>query len=239
MKFPQICLYICLATTLLIGTAACEQTTAAPTAIPTTVPIPTATVILSTLQPADSQRTLTINGLERTYLLHIPPGLAADQPVPLVFVFHGLGENASLVQQTSGFNGIADTNGFIAVYPNGSGPSGALSWNAGGCCGYALENDIDETAFVRQIIADLETITKIDPKRTYASGFSNGALLTYRLACEMSDTFAAVAPIAGVLLYDACQPKRHYRSFWRRRHHPWFRSGLPTSGAKYCHLGPI
>jgi polyhydroxybutyrate depolymerase len=149
---------------------------------------------------------LTVNGLERTYLLHIPPGLAAGQPVPLVFVFHGFSENANVIRQASGFNYVADNNRFIVVYPNGSGASGSLSWNASGCCGSALTNNIDESAFVRQIISDLGSIAKIDPKRTYASGFSNGALLSYRLACEMSDTFAAVAPVAGVLLFSPCQP---------------------------------
>ena len=135
MKFPRICLYIFFATTLLIGTAACGQATATPTALPTADSTPAATVVPATLQPVDSERTLTVNGLERTYLIHVPPGLATDQPVPLVFVFHGLGEGANLIQQASGLNEISDTNGFIVVYPNGSGPSSALSWNAGGCRG--------------------------------------------------------------------------------------------------------
>jgi polyhydroxybutyrate depolymerase len=133
--------------------------------------------------------------------------LISGQPVPLVFVFHGLGEAANLIQQASGMNAVSDANGFIVVYPNGSGSSGALSWNAGKCCGYALKNNVDETAFIRQIIVDVGTFAQIDPKRTYASGFSNGGLLSYRLACEMSDTFAAVAPVAGVLLFDQCQPQ--------------------------------
>jgi polyhydroxybutyrate depolymerase len=148
-----------------------------------------------------------VDGLARTYLLHLPSGLKAGQPSPLVFVFHGLGEAANLIMYGSGMNAIADANGFIVVYPNGSGPSGAQSWNAGSCCGYAHLNNVDETAFVRQIIADVGTLASVDPKRTYASGFSNGALLSYRLACDMSDTFAAVAPVAGVMLYDQCQPQ--------------------------------
>ena len=75
-------------------------------------------------------------------------------------------------------NAVADANGFIVVYPNGSGPGSGQSWNAGKCCGYALQNNVDETAFVQQIIADLNTMAQIDPKRIYASGFSNGALLS-------------------------------------------------------------
>ncbi|HTX93080.1 MAG TPA: PHB depolymerase family esterase [Anaerolineales bacterium] len=160
----------------------------------------------ATVQPVDSQRSLTVDGLERTYLLHIPAGLDGSKPVPLVFVFHGLGESAGLIQQASGFDGIADKNGFIVVYPNGSGPSSGQSWNAGKCCGYALDNKVSEADFVRQIIADLGGLVKIDPARIYATGFSNGGLLSYRLGCEMADTLAAVAPVAGVLVFDPCQP---------------------------------
>jgi len=203
----KIHLYRLIAGAVLIGLAACGKVALAPTAtstaFPTNTPAPTATATLAaTLQPDDSQRTLTVNGLERTYLLHIPSGINAGQSVPLVFVFHGYSENATYIQQMSGFNDIADKGGFFVVYPSGK----DLSWNAGGCCGSGMTENIDEAAFIRQIISDLGTVAKIDPKRTYATGFSNGALLSYRLACEMSDTFAAVAPVAGALITDPCQP---------------------------------
>ena len=204
MKTLRFYIYIFMASALLISMMACSKAT--PVSYGDPGPVETATKTLIPLQPGDSQRTLTVNGLERTYLLHVPYGLATGKFIPLVFVFHGLSENASLIQQASGFNDIADKNGFIVVYPNGSGPSGSLSWNAGKCCGSAQVNAVDEAAFIRQIIVDLNTTTKIDRIRTYATGFSNGALLAYRLACEMSDTFAAVAPVAGALITDPCQP---------------------------------
>jgi polyhydroxybutyrate depolymerase len=204
--------YILFACAVLIGLAACGKAApaakaapvaTAPAATPSPRPTPTAA---STLQPLDSVRKLTINGLERSYLVHIPAGLNAGASIPLVFVFHGYGEGAEFIQQTRGFNDIADTGRFIVVYPNGTGPGNDLSWNASGCCNTAMANHIDEATFVHQIIADLGTLATIDPKRTYAAGFSNGALLAYRLACEMSDTFAAVAPVAGALVTDPCQP---------------------------------
>ena len=209
MRKPRTLIAAMALIALLLGAEACGQapSTTATTA-PLASPVPTQTAIPSTLQPVDAQRTVTVNGIERTYLLHIPAALTNESSVPLVFVFHGLGEAANLIQQASGMNEVADANAFIVVYPNGSGPSSAQSWNAGKCCGYALQNNVDETEFVRQIIADLGTVVKIDPKRIYASGFSNGGLLSYRLACDMSDTFAAVAPVAGVMLYDQCQPKQ-------------------------------
>jgi polyhydroxybutyrate depolymerase len=201
-------LFILIASAILIGLSACgKAATAAPATLPAASPSPRPTpTAASTLQPLDALRKLTVNGLERSYLVHIPAGLNGGAAVPLVFVFHGYAENAGYIQQASGFNDIADTGRFIVVYPHGSGSEGSFSWNAGACCDTAASNHIDEAAFVRQIIADLGTLARIDPNRTYAAGFSNGALLAYRLACEMSDTFAAVAPVAGALVTEPCQP---------------------------------
>lgn len=187
---------------LFLSTCAPTPTSGPPvatTAVTTTSP---------TLLPGESEHALTVNGLARTFLLHVPPGLDSHRPVPVVFVFHGFAENARVARAYTGFDDIADANGFMVIYPNGTGyDSGDLSWNAGGCCGYAVINNVDETAFVRQILMDLSTIASLDPKRNYAAGFANGAMLTYRLACEMSDTFAAVAPVAGALLYyGPCRP---------------------------------
>lgn len=188
-------LLIVLISALMLIAAACGQ---APATSPEPAP---------TLAPLDEERTLTVGDLERSYHLHLPPGLSSDQPVPLVFVFHGFQMSASLIRTQSGMDQVANANVFIVVYPNGSGPSNSLSWNASGCCAYALENNVDDQAFIRQIIADVEAITPVDPDRVYAAGFSNGALLSFRLACEMSDVFAAVAPVAGVLVTDPCQPQ--------------------------------
>jgi polyhydroxybutyrate depolymerase len=196
VKNSRFSLSLFIALAFLLGSSACEKS-ASPSAMPTPA---------ATLQYGDSQRTLTVDGMQRNYLLHIPPGLPSNQPAALVFVFHGYSETASLIQQTSGFNDISDKGGFIVVYPNGSGPGSGQSWNAVGCCGYAIQHNIDDQAFIRWIISDVDTLTKIDPKQIYATGFSNGALLSYRLACEMSDTFAAVAPVAGVLISTPCLP---------------------------------
>ena len=206
MKTIRFYLYGSIACASLISVAACAKASPSTVVVTISTPAQTTNGSAATFQPIDSERSLIVNGMERTYLLHIPSRLTVGQSVPLVFVFHGLSENASLIQQASGFNEIADKGGFIVIYPNGSGPSGSLSWNAGACCGSAQADNVDESAFIRQIISDLGTITKIDPKRIYASGFSNGALLSYRLACEMSDTFAAVAPVSGALISTPCKP---------------------------------
>ena len=198
-----------LALSLLFVLAACGQAAATPTATaaPSATPL-TPTTPAPTMQPGESTRTLTVGGVERTYILHIPPGLDSSRPAPVVFVFHGFEENTVYIQNITNFNDIADKNSFIVIYPNGSGDSRHLSWNASGCCGDAINKNIDDLAFVRQMLADLGTIARIDIKRIYASGFSNGAIFSYRLACEMSDTFAAIAPVASPMLTNPCQPQQ-------------------------------
>jgi polyhydroxybutyrate depolymerase len=192
-----------LAVALLISS--CNQTvvTSTATVVPTATPEPTPTPA-PTIQPGDSTRKLNVSGTDRTYLLHIPPGLDSQQPVPVVLVFHEYTGSVSLTRLQTHFDDMADTNSFILAYPNGIG----ASWNAGDCCGFAVETKVDESAFVRQILSDLGTIASLDPKRIYAVGFSNGAMLAYRLACEMSDTFAAIGSVAGLLLYSPCQPQQ-------------------------------
>ena len=106
------------------------------------------------------------------------------------------------------------------------------------CCGYAVVNSVDEAAFIRQILSDLGMIARIDPKRIYAAGFDNGAMLSYRLACEMPGTFAAIAPVAGVLLYyGPCQPQQpvsvmHVHGL-SDTDVPYAGGGLPGFGAEY------
>jgi len=181
---------------------------ATPIATATSTPTQTLTLTPSpapTIQPGDSKRTLTVDNLERAYLLHIPPGLDSLQPVPVVFVFHGLSMGAQFMDSVTGFNDISDTNGFLVVYPSSFG----IMWNFGNCCGgIYTDNQKDDIDFVRQILIDLGTFASVNPSRIYSTGFSAGAIFTYRLACEMSDTFAAIAPVSGALLDFTCQPQQ-------------------------------
>ena len=190
----KIALILLLLGSLLAGCAAPAAPTATPA--PTVTPAPT-------IEPSDSERKLTVDGTERSYLLHIPPGVDDIQPVPVLLAFGGDGDAAGMALET-GFNDIADQSGFLAVYPQGTG-----SWNAGGgCCDYAGQNNVDDVAFVREILSDLGTIMHVDAQRVYAVGGSRAAGLAYRLACEMSDTFAAIAAVAGAQFFNPCEPQQ-------------------------------
>jgi polyhydroxybutyrate depolymerase len=205
MKNLKIYLLILIAVLMLAG---CSLSPAVPTTTPTLVPSETPTPSPKPIPATDEERSLKVGELERTYYLHIPDGLNSAQSVPLVFLFHGYTENGAYARNYSGMDDIANANGFVVVYPEGSGSDGSPSWNAGLCCGGAVTDNVDDFAFVRAIIADVETVVGVDPKRIYAAGFSNGALLSYRLACEMSDTFAAVAPAGGTLVTSPCEPSQ-------------------------------
>jgi polyhydroxybutyrate depolymerase len=154
-------------------------------------------------------RSVGYDGLERSYVLYVPGSVNWALPVSLVLVFHGGTGNAENAMTMSGFNEVADRNGFLVIYPNGTGrlsDEKLLTWNGGGCCGFAQEQDVDDVGFVRAIVEDLRSLANVDPKRIYATGMSNGGILSHRLACEASDLFAAIAPVAGTLNFTPCNP---------------------------------
>lgn len=152
--------------------------------------------------------TTTFDDMERSYILHVPASYTGDNAVPLVLDFHGGGGNANSEMSHSGFRELADNEGFIVAFPNGTGrlEDKVLTWNGGTCCGYAVTNNIDDVGFVRALIAEIEASYKIDAKRVYATGLSNGGIMSYRLACEASDLIAAIGPVAGTQNFPSCQP---------------------------------
>ncbi|HNB72776.1 MAG TPA: PHB depolymerase family esterase [Acidobacteriota bacterium] len=139
-------------------------------------------------------------GSERSYRLHLPPRLSNQKAVPLVVVLHGGGGNAKNIENVTAFSKKADQEGFIVVYPNGYSGDGALqTWNAWTCCGRAQTQNSNDVGFIRELVKRLKDRYNIDPNRVFATGHSNGAMMAYRLGCEMADTFAAIGPVAGPL----------------------------------------
>jgi polyhydroxybutyrate depolymerase len=161
------------------------------------------------LSPGDHRRSLQCGERTRTYLIHVPPGFDPAQPVPVVLVFHGGATNARTMARFCGLNETADRYGFLAVYPSGTGRNpNLLTWNAGNCCGDALRDKVDDVGFVAALLDDLAGLAEIDPNRVFATGMSNGGMLAYRLALELSERIAAIASIAGPMGTDGCRPTR-------------------------------
>jgi polyhydroxybutyrate depolymerase len=156
--------------------------------------------------PDDLSGTLESDGRSRAYFVHLPPGYTGKQPLPLVLVLHGATESPEGVEELSGMSLKADKENFIAVYPRGTGRlSNVPTWNSGNCCGYALMNHVDDVGFLRALIEKLGHDYVVDPKRIYVTGISNGGMMTYRAACELSDKIAAIAPVEGEQNVD-CRP---------------------------------
>lgn len=137
---------------------------------------------------------------KRSYRLFVPQGLVPGKAAPLVIAMHGGLGTGDIFAKQSGFDTVAQQYGFIVAYPDGLGKV----FNAGRCCGNAQSNDV---AFVRALVADLKTRLPIDAKRIYGMGFSNGAMLAQRIACEAPEVFAAIAPVSGGIMVDSCPSK--------------------------------
>lgn len=160
------------------------------------------------LGPGDHARTLKVGDLDRNYLVHVPKKYDSNTPTPVVLAFHGGGGNAESMVRFCGLNDKADEAGFIVVYPSGTGRlEKLLTFNGGNCCGYAMQNNVDDVAFVRSLLDDLAMVANIDSKRVFATGMSNGGIISYRLASELSDRIAAIAPVGGPMGTETCSPE--------------------------------
>lgn len=164
----------------------------------------------SGLGPGDHDLTLRHGGRSRRYLVHVPKAGAAA-PRSLLIAFHGGGGNAAGFKAYAGLDAVADREGFVVVYPNGTGllPNALLTFNAGNnCCGWALRQRVDDVGFASAVIEEVSRRVEIDRHRVYATGHSNGAIMSYRLAAERADLVAAIAPVAGAMSLDRFAPAR-------------------------------
>jgi len=155
------------------------------------------------LGPGDHTRTLTVGGQERTYFVHVPKGYDPNKPMPVVLALHGAAMNGPMMVWFSGLNKKSDEAGFIVVYPSGTGIGPFCTWNAGNFGAKTA----DDVAFIGKLLDDLASVVSVDEKRVYACGMSNGGMMCYRLAAELSDRIAAIAPVAGTIAIDESKPK--------------------------------
>jgi len=161
----------------------------------------------SALGPGDHSRFLMMDDQKRSYLVHIPERYDPEKPTPVVLALHGATMNGPTMAGFCGMSIKSDEAGFIVVYPNGTGKKPLLVWNAGGDW-EGMGSQADDVAFIGKLLDELGTVVNVDAKRVYACGMSNGGMMCYRLAAEMSDRIAAIAPVAGTVAVEASQPKR-------------------------------
>lgn len=161
--------------------------------------------------PGDYTYTIEHDGIDREYRVHVPAKYNATNPTALLVSLHGGGANMDYQASDQNYGQISksDREGFIIVFPNGYSRFGGklATWNAGNCCGPARDKNIDDVGFIRKMIVNLEHQLNIDRNKIFATGMSNGGLMAQRLACEMSETFKAIAPVAGTDNTKSCEPK--------------------------------
>jgi polyhydroxybutyrate depolymerase len=164
-------------------------------------------------KPGDYSFTLQHDGLERAYKVHVPEGYDPSSPAPLLIAMHGGGGDMNY-QSNDTYYGLiskSDREGFVAAFPNGFSrlPGGKLAtWNAGKCCGAARDRKVDDVGFIRAMVVRIEAQLNIDAQKVFATGMSNGGMMSHRLACEMPDVVKAIAPVAGTDNTVSCQPLR-------------------------------
>ncbi|HSW14890.1 MAG TPA: PHB depolymerase family esterase [Solimonas sp.] len=160
---------------------------------------------LSAAEAGDGTQTYDIDhqGVERSYRLYVPAGAGA-QPRPLIVALHGGFGTGKNMEELTGLDMVGGGAGYVIAYPDGIG----RSWNAGSCCGPSLKKGIDDVGFLRAMVADIGRRTPIDSKRVYGAGFSNGAMMVHRVACEAPELFAAIATSAGGIMVQNCNAKR-------------------------------
>jgi polyhydroxybutyrate depolymerase len=154
----------------------------------------------TTQQPVTKEKQF-LDDSDRWFLLTTPDELDQDAPLPLVLDFHGLAEGADVHAMMTELPAYGAANGFLVVSPHGTGSP--VRW--------AVDPDVEantDLQYTRDLLDQLEAEQCIDLSRVYATGLSNGAFMSSVLACTMADRFAAVAPVAGLIRPDGCDPSR-------------------------------
>lgn len=151
-------------------------------------------------------KSIKVGKIRRSYVVNTPYGYG-DKPAPLVLVLHGAMANTFAMAWDTRMTEKANEHGFIVVYPRGIGIAKTLmTWNAGDCCGIAKLRNIDDIAFLKALIKQLREDYKVDGDRIYIAGASNGGMMAYKAAIELSDQIAAIATANGTMMTSELKP---------------------------------
>lgn len=160
-------------------------------------------------QPHRLTEQVIIDGLVRTYTIKLPRDYYdSAHERPLVIGLHGTGGSAEQFERTYGFNEKSDEAGFVAVYADGvikddgRGLFQIRTWNAGTCCDYAMYNNINDVKFISTLIDSIGRRFRINRKKVYIAGMSNGGMMAYRLASELPDKIAGIGVVSGTMVAE-------------------------------------
>lgn len=212
------------AETVLIPSATVTETpipTVTPTEMPTltstvtatTVPTMTPTPFQNILGSGNHPLKMTVDGRERTYILHVPSAAQDSQPLPLIVVLHGSYGTGRKMQLALGFDSYADAYGFYVAYPDAyqtPGENETARWNDGRGTLESSDQDIDDVAFLTGMVSEIGSLVAVDRSQVFVTGASNGGIMSYRLGCETSGVFTGIAPVIANIaepIYGTCQPQ--------------------------------
>ena len=146
------------------------------------------------------------DGVTREYIVYVPAVYNGSSSVPLLFNFHGYGMSANNQMSYGNMRAVADTAGFILVYPQGTLFGGSPHWNVGS---WTLGSTADDIGFTEAMIDTLAANYNIDLNRVYSCGYSNGGYFSFVLACQLSAEIAAIGSVGGTMsteTYNSCNP---------------------------------
>lgn len=145
-------------------------------------------------------------GGARPVSVHVPPTYAEGKATPLVVLLHGYGAAGNLQELYFGLTAEADARGFLYAFPNGTvDRAGKRFWNAASACCDFDKTGVDDTAYVNNLIKEIQAKYTVDPKRIFLVGHSNGGFMSHRMACAHAEQIAAIASLAGTMAADAAQ----------------------------------
>lgn len=157
--------------------------------------------------------TISSGGFSRDYIYY--HASSASSSCPLVMVFHGYSGNAQDIMDYSAFNALAEEFGFAVCYPQGTEDSfNTTFWNVG--YDFQSGETVNDVAFVNELIDTLSSQNSLSDENIFSTGMSNGGDFSYMLACESSETFKGIAPVAGMMLQhiiDTCNQVREVSIF--------------------------
>jgi polyhydroxybutyrate depolymerase len=163
------------------------------------------------LGPGSHALAITANGVQRTYIVHVPAAYRPQTPSAIVIMLHGGGGTAKAAMWETQWTLKAEKEGFLAAFPNAMARDPAQRssfagnpqlWNDGSNRFYPGQNAPDDVGFIAAMLDDLAVRFALDAQRVFVTGFSNGASMSFRVGAELPDRIAAIAPVAGALWFD-------------------------------------